>query len=93
MRVRRIENAEGCLLRSSSGNNFGSGLRRPTSAPPRGSRLSHWGCRAKIGNRIWLRISPRRLSGRNSIQRPPAAISRGGRTEAISQREYLPGNS
>ena len=31
--ARRMENAEGCLLRSSSGNSAGSGFRRPHSAP------------------------------------------------------------
>ena len=29
MIARRIENAEGCLLRSSSGNNSGNGFKRP----------------------------------------------------------------
>src|SRR5207302_5166614 len=91
--ARRMENAEGCLLRSSSENSFGKGFRRPRRAEPYRPKESQCGCRSRIGSSMEFNISPRRLRGRNSTSRSTATISSGGRVEAKSQREYLPGNS
>ena len=52
--ARRIENAEGCLLRSSSGNSAGSGFSRPASISPSKPNSSQCGWSASTG---WNRRS------------------------------------
>src|SRR5579872_6278931 len=88
-----MEKAEGCLLRSSSANNFGSGWRRPRKEEPDAPKDSQCGLRSRTGCSMRLSNSPRSFKGRNSTSRSTATISSGGRVEAKSQREYLPGNS
>src|ERR1700733_8663381 len=93
MSARRIEKTDGCLLRSSSENRRGIGLRMPVSPEGVRSKDSQWGWPARTGSKIRIKASPRWLSGRNSTLRAVEISSRGGQVEAKSQREYRPGKS
>src|SRR5438045_962973 len=90
---RRMEKTEGCLLRSSSENRGAMGFSMPVSPEPVRSKDSQSGCSACTGSKILIHFSPRSLRARNSTLRAVEINSMGGQVEAISQREYRPGNS
>ena len=88
-----MEKTEGCLLRSSSENRRGIGLRMPVSPDAVRSKDSQCGWPARTGSKMRTNASPRSFSGRNSTLRAVEISSSGGQVEAMSQREYRPGNS